>query len=219
MKPRMDTDKHRWKRRAAIGFVAIVVLAGAAFWYLRGRNSPPIAASGGAPFTNFVAIETPFYLQRDERWKNDTIRSGETLAKVGCTVSSLAMALEHYGVSFTPGTLNAALNANGGYTRRGWLQWIAVTKVSGGKASVEVLAKPMHQDIDSALTAHQPVLAKVFINRVIPHWVLLVAKDGPDYLMRDPLNDEKTLEKLSKYGSDIYGVRIVRPGSMQKGIE
>src|SRR5687768_8631283 len=99
----MDKDKHRWKRRAAIGFVAVVVLAGAAFWYLRGRNSPPIAAAGGTPFTNYVAIETPFYLQRDERWKN------ETLAKVGCTVSSLAMALEHYGVSFTPGTLNEAL--------------------------------------------------------------------------------------------------------------
>jgi hypothetical protein len=208
----MDTDKHRWKRRAAIGFVAIAVLAGAAFWYLRGGNSPPIAASGGAPFTNFVTIETPFYLQRDERWKNDTIRSGETLAKMGCTVSSLAMALEHYGVSFTPGTLNEALNANGGYTRRGWLQWIAVTKISGRKAWVEVLAKPTHHDIDSALMAHQPVLAKVFINRVIPHWVLLVAKDGHDYLMRDPLNDGKTLEKLSKYGSDIYGVRIVRPG-------
>jgi hypothetical protein len=52
----------------------------------------------------------------------------------------------------------------------------------------------------------------VFINRVIPHWVLIVGKDGRDYLMRDPLNDGKTLEKLSKYGSDIYGVRIVRPG-------
>jgi hypothetical protein len=47
---------------------------------------------------------------------------------------------------------------------------------------------------------------------VIPHWVLLVGKDGQDYLMRDPLNDGKTLEKLSKYGGDIYGVRIVRPG-------
>jgi hypothetical protein len=195
-----------------VGLLVLAALAAGAFWYLRGRNSPPIAAAGGAPFTNFVAIETPFYLQRDERWKNDTIRSGETLAKVGCTVSSLAMALEHYGASFTPGTLNEALNANGGYTRRGWLQWGAVTKLSGGKASVEVLAKPTHREIDSALMAHQPVLAKVFINRVIPHWVLIVGKDGRDYLMRDPLNDGKTLEKLSKYGSDIYGVRIVRPG-------
>jgi hypothetical protein len=212
----MNTDGRRWKRRAAIALISLSIIAGGAFWYLRGRNSPPIPAAGGTPFTNFVAIETPFYLQRDERWRNDTIRSGETLAKVGCTVSSLAMALEHYGVSFTPKTLNEALNANGGYTRRGWLQWIAVTKLSNGKASVEVLAKPTHHDIDSALMAHHPVLAKVFINRVIPHWVLLVAKDGQNYLMRDPLNEARTLEKLSKYGSDIYGVRVVRPGSAQK---
>jgi hypothetical protein len=122
------------------------------------------------------------------------------------------MALEHYGVSFTPKTLNDALKTHGGYTRRGWLQWNSVAEISAGKASVHVFDKPTHADIDVALQAQHPVLVKVFINHVIPHWVLVVGKDRREYLMRDPLNEQKTLTRVSNYGSDIYGVRVVEPG-------
>jgi len=198
-------------RIAAVLLLALAVCAAGAFWYLRGRNSPPIAAAGGAPFANFTALATPHYLQRDPQWGNDTIGSGETMAKVGCAVSSLAMALEHYGVSFTPKALNDALKANGGYTRRGWILWGAVSKLSAGKVAVRILDRPAHGDIDAALRAGHPVLVKVFINRVIPHWVLVVGKDGADYLMRDPLNDAKTLTEVATYHSDIYGVRIIEP--------
>jgi hypothetical protein len=212
----MNGAERRWKRWAAAGLVAVAVLSAGAFWYLRGRSSPPIAAAGGKPFANFAAIETPFYLQRDGRWQNDTIRSGETLAKVGCTVSSLAMALEHYGVQFTPQTLNAALMARDGYTPRGWLKWEAVGRLSDGKVSVRIPAKPSHADLDAALEARRPVLVKVFINHVIPHWVLVAGKEGTQYLMRDPLNEARTLTPVASYGSDIYGVRIVEPGNSQQ---
>lgn len=203
----------RWKRLAAGAVVGVALVAATAGWYLRGRNSPPIAAAGGIPFTNFAALRTPHYLQRDPQWRSETIRSGETLAKVGCTVSSLAMALEVYGVSFTPKTLNDALMANGGYTRRGWLVWSAVARISDGKASVRVLQRPTHAEIDAALMAQHPVLVKVFLKKVIPHWVLVSGKVGTNYLMRDPLNEAGTLTPLARHGSDIYGVRIVEPGN------
>ena len=48
---------------------------------------------------------------------------------------------------------------------------------------------------------------------LLPHWVLVVGKDGTDDLMRDPLNEMKTLTRVSSYSSDIYGVRIVAPGT------
>ncbi len=208
----MNADKRRWKKVMAGLLVGLSLLAAGAFWYLRGRNSPPIAAVGGTSFTNFTAIQTPHYLQRDPRWKDETIGSGETLAKVGCTVSSLAMALESYGVSFTPGALNAALKANDGYTRRGWLVWSAVAKISDGKASVRALDKPTHADLDAALQARQPMLVKVFIDKIIPHWVLVSGKDGTNYLMRDPLDETKSLKPLAGYGSEIYGVRVVEKG-------
>lgn len=208
----MNAPRLRWRRIAAGALIALALLSGGAFWYLRGRNSPPIAAAGGAPFTNFAAISTPHYLQRDPRWRDETIGSGETLAKVGCTVSSLAMALEHYGMHFTPRTLNDALKAAGGYTRRGWLLWSVVETISAGRAKVRIVDKPAHADLDAALQAGHPVLAKVFINKIVPHWVLVSGKDGTNYLMRDPLNEAKTLTPLASHGSDIYGVRIIEPG-------
>lgn len=33
--------------------------------------------------------------------------------------------------------------------------------------------------------------------------------------MRDPLNEQKTLTRVSHYGSDIYGVRVVEPGAVK----
>src|SRR5207237_4727323 len=68
------------------------------------------------------AIPTANYLQRDPQWANDTIAgSNETLARVGCRVCRLEMALDHYGIKITPKRLNDSLNANAGYTARGWL--------------------------------------------------------------------------------------------------
>ena len=216
VKSQLNKLDRYWKWAAGVVVIAVLISAAGALWYLRGRNSPPVAAVGGASFTNFAAIVTPHYLQRDPQWKDETIGSGETLAKVGCTVSSLAMAMEHFGLPFTPKTLNEALKANGGYTRRGWLLWSAVAKISQGRVAVRVLDKPTHADIDAALRDGRPVLVKVFINHVIPHWVLVAGKEGTQYLMRDPLNNARTLTPVASYGSDIYGVRIVEPGRSQQ---
>ncbi len=56
----------------------------------------------------------------------------------------------------------------------------------------------------------QPVIAKVFINGIIPHWVLIVGKDGTAYLMRDPLGNENAVERVSKYESKIYAIRVLK---------
>ena len=154
---------------------------------------------------------TPHYRQRDARWEKETLGGlGESLARVGCTVCSLAMALDYHGVKLTPKELNAFLKTNDGYTARGWLRWDAVAKVSRGQVTMDYLGRPGFEVIDRALKNHQPVIAKVLINGIIPHWVLIVGKEGTDYLMRDPLGDEQTIGRVSDYGSKLYAVRILR---------
>jgi hypothetical protein len=54
-------------------------------------------------------------------------------------------------------------------------------------------------------------VAKLLIDGSIPHWVLIVGKQGTNYLMRDPMGDGHSLEPVSKYESAIFGLRIVRP--------
>jgi len=167
-----------------------------------------IAPRGGESF-NAPALVTAHYRQRDSRWAADSIGGlGESMARVGCTVCSLAMALDYYGVKKTPKELNEFLKANDGYNRRGWLQWNSVDKISEGRVTIEYLGRPSHSVIDQALKNRQPVLAKVYINTLIPHWVLIVGKDGQEYLMRDPLGDENAIGRVSYYKSKIYAVRI-----------
>jgi hypothetical protein len=120
------------------------------------------------------------------------------------------MALDHFGIHYPPNSLNDQLKAHGGYTWRGLLKWQAISTITRNRITVETIGKPSHADIDSALLSKNPVAAKLFINGNIPHWVLIVGKQGTDYLMRDPLGDGRSLEPVSKYESDIFGVRIIK---------
>ncbi len=191
-------------------FGVVVVFAG--LWLARRFKEQlfAIAPRGGESFV-MPALRTAHYRQRDSRWANDSIGGfGESMARVGCTVCSLAMALDYYGVKKTPKELNDFLKANDGYNPRGWLRWNSVEKVSGNAVTVDYLGRPSHAAIDRALKDSQLVLAKVYIKGVIPHWVLIVGKDKPEYLMRDPLGDEGSVGHVSDYGSRICAVRILK---------
>jgi len=156
------------------------------------------------------------YLQTDPRWRDERIGgSGESLGSVGCTVCCIAMALEHHGIHATPAELNAQLKAADGYTDRGWVKWEAVEAVTGGTVRIEAIDAPTTQHIDAALAAGCPVIAKVLLGGVQQHWVLIVAKEGDDYLAKDPLGDGASLDKLLKYRSGIQAVRIVRRAAPQ----
>ena len=41
------------------------------------------------------------------------------------------------------------------------------------------------------------------------HWVLIVGRDGKEYLIKDPLGGQVQLEPLSKLDSSIYAIRII----------
>ena len=63
--------------------------------------------------------------------------------------------------------------------------------------------------IDTALQWGQPVIAKIRLYGIFPHWVLIVGKNGADYLVKDPLGDGKSLSKLAHHHR-IYAIRVVK---------
>ena len=189
---------------------AVVLLAG--LWSARRFQEQwfAIPSRGGESFT-IASLRTPHYRQHDPRWAEERIGGfGESLGSVGCTVCSLAMALEYYGIRMTPKELNDFLKANEGFNPRGWLRWNCVDKVSGGRLAMDYMGRPDHAVIDRALRHSQPVLIKVYIHGVVPHWVLIVGKVGEEYLMRDPLGEEGAIGSVSQYESKIFAVRILR---------
>ena len=168
-------------------------------------------SSRGGEALRLAPLSTPYYLQKDPRWQNETIGgSGEPLARVGCAVCSLAMALDLYGIKTNPKELNDFLKSNGGYNERGWLKWNSATKFADGKVSFEYIGSPDYKRIDRALQNHRPVIAKILINQTIPHWILIVGKERVEYLMRDPMGDGDNVRPVSFYGSKIYAIRILK---------
>lgn len=197
--------------RLLIVALLLLSLAGGLWTWLNFRERTVSIPPFGGESLMVTAIPTASYRQRDVRWANDTVGgTQESLERVGCTVCSLAMALDHYGVKVTPRELNDYLKNNDGYTAHGWLKWDSVSKISDGKVILDYIGEPSFQRIDAALKNNQPVVAKVFINGVIPHWVLIVGKEETEYLIRDPLGNGENVRRLSYYGSHVYAIRILK---------
>ena len=153
----------------------------------------------------------PYYLQTDESWAQDTVGgSQEPLSSVGCTVCCVSMAFAQCGQQIDPGTLNAKLKATGGYTERGWLRWSAASLAVGNAVKLEVTSRPSHELIDSSLQRGVPVIAKILLRESVQHWVLIVGKDGEQYLVKNPLDDRKRIQILSTLSERIQSIRLVK---------
>lgn len=200
------------KRRIPFLIIVIILIASALFIrYRRTLNPQAIPSSGGESFQNFSAIKTPLYLQTDIRWRDVPIGgSDEKLGNVGCTLCCLAMALENYGMVQMPPKLNELLKSVDGFTKGGLIKWESVSKISDGKVNVDYSSPLSFQTIDRALTNRQPVIAKIFLNGLAAHWVLIVGKEGTEYLVCDPLGNGESLNNLSDYNSGIHAIRIVK---------
>ncbi|MES2506428.1 MAG: hypothetical protein V4599_06965 [Verrucomicrobiota bacterium] len=64
--------------------------------------------------------------------------------------------------------------------------------------------------LNRALEAGQYSVVKFFLPMGIPHWVIVVGKEGQDYLIYDPTEIEKEPRRLSEKTSGIYSLRVVR---------
>ncbi len=191
--------------------VVLVATAFVAIWGLRNKSVRPISATGGKDFESGNVLEVPLYKQWDPGWADDEIGgSGEKLRNVGCTVSCVAMLFSYYGITVTPKEMNDYLKRNRGYTRRGWLKWQKCAEYTQGRVVLEYVGNPDHKRIDENLTDKNPVIAKVLIKNRIPHWVLVVGKEGNEYIINDPLGSEEKPIPLLRYGTKVYALRIYR---------
>ena len=136
--------------------------------------------------------------QRDPRWKDIRLgfsSEGRTIGTDGCTLTCLTMVANGFGFNETPATLNDKLKALG--PGGGFIDALIVfAGLKRACPGMEVLGlvncrdvpAPLG-DIDAALAAGKPVVVEV---DQAPgpttnfHWVVLIGKQGNDYLMRDP---------------------------------
>jgi len=202
--------KHKWKIISLLIIFALLTVLWLAKEKFLANTTTAISSVSTTNVRNIELIKIPtFYNQRDEVWASDKLgNTNETVGKVGCLVSSVGMNLSYYGIKMNPKEINKKLTNIDGFTSRGWLIWSKLSTLTEKK--VKIVFPPLsHANIEKYLLVKEPILAKVFIHRVIPHWVLIIGEKDGEYLMLDPLTQGKPM-KLSSYGAYVYSIRVMR---------
>lgn len=198
------------------------ILIYAAFWAWAWTRPGPFPATGGLYFPQRVEIPLPHFAQNDPLWSANPLGSTpSTLGGEGCAVTSAAMVLAGYGraigsgAAIDPGKLNAFLTTlPGGYTPEGWIYWEKAVEID---PALTAQLLPHYEDkgsyfwIDWNLLHGNPVIVRLRYENGITHFVVVVGKDGFDYLTLDPGNGfGKGVYPLREFGSDIEAVRFYR---------
>jgi hypothetical protein len=148
----------------------------------------PISSSGGRYFVHRIVIPVPVFTQDDPRWTFELLGpTFDTVGQAGCAVTSAAMVLSAYGVDTDPDRLNQYLTAHGGYTETGWVYWEKAAEVApGGQVEKAYEDLPSYALIDQNLLAGNPVIIRLTLRNGHTHFVVLVGKEGWNYLTQDP---------------------------------
>jgi predicted double-glycine peptidase len=102
-------------------------------------------------------------------------------------LTSAAMVLAAYGVDTDPDRLNQYLTTNGGYTENGWVYWEKAAAVApGGQVEKAYEDLPSYTLIDQNIMAGNPVIVRLTLSNGTTHFVVLVGKEGWNYLVQDP---------------------------------
>lgn len=134
--------------------------------------------------------------QNDPRWENKIMGFGrtETIGKLGCLVTSLAMVGNYFGGNETAASFNDKMKQNNAFQG----PWVKAFQISSVFPSVNYQKRiecnnqdaPLNE-IDAALEAGSLAVVRVDYSPaagIQSHWIVLHKKDGNDYLMWDPYN-------------------------------
>jgi hypothetical protein len=147
-----------------------------------------ISSSGGQYFVHRVEIPVPALQQNDPRWTFELLGpTYDTIGQAGCAITSCAMVLSAYGVDTDPSRLNQFLNTHAGYTTNGWLYWEKAADMAPyGQVEKAYEDVPTYALLDHELLKGNPVIVRLTLHNGTSHFVVVVGKDGWNYLIRDP---------------------------------
>lgn len=144
-----------------------------------------------------------YYNQRDSQWGNMFLGGASYLMKdSGCFVTSIAMLASHYGKNVKPNDI-ASLPAV--FTNQGDIKW-APFSVNGVTISISWESSGK---LDQYLSSG-PVIAQLYSGQ---HFIVILRKDGDNYIMNDPFLKDGYNKPLSAGGystSNITSLRLVK---------
>lgn len=203
--------RQRLRRLLAVAVALVLAVCLATTWAIYDYGKRPISPSGGRYFFGRTELPVSLYLQSDDAWGGDHLgTSPRTLGQAGCAVTSAAMIMKFYGLDTDPGRLNVFLRDNGGYDENNDLRWEGPTALAPNKVKHVYEDLPSYHLIDSNLRHGNPVIVRLNLKSGWTHFVVVMGKQGFDYLIRDPSKAglRKGVYPLKELGSDIQALRF-----------
>lgn len=129
------------------------------------------------------------------------------------------MVLAGAGADTDPGRLNRFLLSQGGYEGRGWLRWESAGLYPGAELEKAYEDLPSYALIDGNLLRGNPVIVRLRRPDGITHFVVIVGKQGIDYLVRDPAGapEDQEIHAFSECGVPIEALRFYHRMASLKG--
>jgi hypothetical protein len=152
-------------------------------WFWRGS----ISGHGGIPILGRMEIPVNPFFQQDLLWSQEQLgTSNDTIGSAGCALSAAAMVLRFYGDDVDPKKLNDYLIEHNGYEGDAWIKWEVAATFPPNKAIHRYEDYPSYGLIDWNLLWGNPVIIRIRRPTGKTHFLLLVGKEGLDYLVLDP---------------------------------
>ena len=150
------------------------------------------------------------FYQKDARWAAESLgRTSDTMGSHGCLVTATSMALANLGFQTNPSDLNARLTDNDGFTKKGWLIWDGIRKVTGGRAAAQYYDEVNEDIINSCMREGDYPLVQFYLKNGRSHWAMILKRDARGYHMRDPLRQSSVPLIFPRDSSAFKAVRCV----------
>ena len=150
------------------------------------------------------------FYQKDARWAAESLgRTSDTMGSHGCLVTATSMALANLGFQTNPSDLNARLTDNDGFTKKGWLIWDGIRKVTDGRAAAQYYDEVNEDIINSCMREGDYPLVQFYLKNGRSHWAMILKRDARGYHMRDPLRQSSVPLIFPRDSSAFKAVRCV----------
>ncbi|MBA4380500.1 MAG: hypothetical protein C0393_07495 [Anaerolinea sp.] len=171
----------------------------------------PLSLLSGQSLLEENMAEMKTFSQQDPAWKNTLLGLDKesTIGSYGCLLTSMTMVASVYGFDETPAALNDKMKSVAGFQNAYVIPRMLPSALPGLVYRNYIVCSNQPAplaEIDATLAAGKPVIIEVDYSPkagLQNHWIVLYAKRGDDYLIRDPYPfppESKEVTLASRYG-------------------
>ena len=165
-----------------------------------------------------------WFSQTDPNWQGEPmVNAGSTIKRYGCTITSVVMAMNYFGISTNPKQFNQWLSENAGYDQDGYLNWPKIADYTNDVVYHDttwprgVNPERLNQELDSGYSVILQVVIYLNDGTSIDHFILAVGRIGSTYYIVDPLKYPARIETLAESFGSYSGMRLLR-GSVKTNL-